>query len=740
MSAHSRPVAGPTSARRPGPRAAGVILLGVPGVLGFFAAFGTLRALVAGAVGLLLGAGIGWLSARSKLSALSTAAVMVVVGALAAGPAALPDTTVSGVVPTLDTGRALAAGVIRCWRDLLTATAPTGVLGDLLLVPYLTGLLGGVLGVVLALRVRRTAWAVLPTGTVLLVSVLLGTQEPVSVLVEGGVFAVLAVGWMAVTAQAWAAPGPVRAVAGLVLLAVAAVVGSVAGPAVTSLAGPRFVLRDEVEPPLDIRAYASPLNGFRKYVKEKDAALFSVSNLPKGARIRLATMDAFDGTVWNVAGGPAGGAAVSSGAFRRLPLDTGRSPSNTTVHVVVKGFTGVWLPDMGDVRSVTFTGPRAADLRDSLRYNTATGTAIVPAGLQAGDGYSFRADVAPQPSAQALDGRGPAVIAQPESLNVPPVISSVAADAVGKAQGAYAKAQAMATTLRTTGYFSDGLENQVASRAGHGSGRLVDLLGSQVWIGDAEQYAAAAGLMARELDLPSRVVMGFAVPTSGSAVIHGSDVDAWIEVDVDGVGWVPISVTPDKNRTPPQKAPAPAPKPKQATQQPPPPIEQPPPPLPATGNDQGNAQKSSSPLPAWLALVLTVAAWVGGPLLLIGLVVAVIVGLKLRRRRIRRRSGSTDQRVAAGWWEVVDAHRDFGATLPPTGTRQEIAGALGRPVTRELAVRADTAVFAGGVVTEDQATGFWELVDRELAELSSVGTRARWRARLSLRSLRRRKP
>jgi hypothetical protein len=55
-----------------------------------------------------------------------------------------------------------------------------------------------------------------------------------------------------------------------------------------------------------------------------------------------------------------------------------------------------------------------------------------------------------------------------------------------------------------------------------------------------------------------------------------------------------------------------------------------------------------------------------------------------------------------------------------------------------VAEQADDAVFAGGVVTDDRARSFWELVDRELADLSSVGARARWRARLSLRSLRRR--
>lgn len=742
MSAHSRKLTEPDTGRRRALLVLGVLLLAVPGLVGFQAAFGTPRALVAGAAGLLLGALIGWGSALRRLSAVTTAALTVVAGALVAGPAALPTTTIAGAVPTLETFQQLAPGVIRSWRNLLTTTAPTGALGDLLLVPYLTGLLAGVLGVVVALRSGRPVWALLPTGAVLVMSVLTGTAQPVSPLLQGGLFAVLTVVWVATTSPAVARPNVTRAVAGLALLVVAAGAAAVLGPAVTRLGADRYVLRDQVDPPFDIRDYQSPLNGFRKYVKDDGGTpLFTVSGAPAGSRIRLATMDAFDGAVWNVAGGAAGDAG-SSGSFRRLALDTDDAGADVTLDVEVEGYAGVWLPGMGELRSVTFTGPRADQLTESFRYNRATGTGIVPAGLREGDGYRFRADLVEEPADADLVGRAAGVLIQPEPQDVPPVVTSAAADAAADAQGAFARAQAIAENLRTTGYYSNGLADQATSRAGHGSGRLTDLLGSRIWIGDEEQYAAAAGLMARQLGLPSRVVMGFEVPAGSSegAAIQGPDVTAWIEVAFDGVGWVPFEVTPDESRIPPEDAPQPAPKPKPATQQPPPPVEQPPPPLPATSDDQGSQEESSSDLPGWLAMVLTVAAWVGGPLLLIALVCGLIIGLKLRRRRRRRREGSAHQRVTAGWWEVLDAHRDHGAVLPPSGTRREIAGAVGREHTRVLAEQADDVVFAGDVVTDDRARSFWELVDRELADLAAVGPRERWRARLSLKSLRRRKP
>jgi transglutaminase-like putative cysteine protease len=722
-------------------RLVGAVVLCLPALLGFTAAFGTPRALVTAVAALLLGAAAGWVSAVRRLSAPTTAALVVVVGAVAAGPLALPGTTAGGVLPTAETFRQLVPGVVRCWRDLVTATAPTGVVAELLLVPYLTALLGGLLAVVLALRTGRPGAAVVPAGAVLVVSVLVGTDSPVSPLVQGAVLAVLAVGWIAVTTAAWSRPDVVRAVAGGVLLAVAAGAATVAAPAVTASGADRFVLRDRVEPPFDVRAYQSPLNGFRRYVKdEHDTPLFTVSGVAPGTRLRLATMDAYDGTVWNVAG--SAGDATSSGTFRRLPLDPG-SAAAVTVHVQVSGLTGVWLPDVGTLRSVAFTGPRAAALGDGLRYNAATGTALVPDGLQPGDGYTVRADVVPEPGGGQLARAQAAALVQPQPQQVPAVLTSTAADAAGPAKTAYARAQAIADTLRTTGYFSDGLADQATSRAGHGSGRLADLLGSKIWIGDGEQYAAAAGLMGRQLGLPTRVVMGFTVPAGGpqGAVVTGQQVTAWIEVAFQGAGWVPFDVTPAASRVPPQQAPQPAPKPKPSTQQPPPPVEQPPPSLPATGNDQGKQQQDRpGGLPGWVGAVLTVAAWVGGPVLLLALLAGLVVGLKLRRRRRRRRTGAAHQRVAAGWWEVLDAHRDHGAALPRTATRREVAGALGRPLPHELALRADSAVFSGATVTDDEAAVFWDLVDQELADLSAGGLKTRWRARLSLRSLRRRTP
>ena len=147
---------------------------------------------------------------------------------------------------------------------------------------------------------------------------MLGTRRPiVDPVLTGVVLAVVLLPW-----AAWRA-GLLRArrvVATGVLVAVAVGAGVVGAPAVVG-ATDRLVVRDEIVPPFDPRDYPSPLSAFREFVKE-DAPLFTVSGLPDGARVRLATMDRYDGVVWNVAGD---GSAQASGG-----VPSGRHEIETT--------------------------------------------------------------------------------------------------------------------------------------------------------------------------------------------------------------------------------------------------------------------------------------------------------------------------------------------------------------------------------------------------------------------------
>ena len=70
----------------------------------------------------------------------------------------------------------------------------------------------------------------------------------------------------------------------------------------SALASPhRLILRDTYNPPLSPYDYTSPLSSMRSYIKDhRDDTLLTITNLPAGTPVRLAVMDWFDGSVWNL--------------------------------------------------------------------------------------------------------------------------------------------------------------------------------------------------------------------------------------------------------------------------------------------------------------------------------------------------------------------------------------------------------------------------------------------------------
>src|SRR5690606_34072882 len=139
------------------------------------------------------------------------------------------------------------------------------------------------------------------------------------------------------------------------------------------------------------------------------------------------------------------------------------------------------------------------------------------------------------------------------------------ADAGGPTGGAAAKV--LVDTFRE-GFYSDGKPNEVQSAAGHGVKRLTDLVSPEEMIGNAEQYASAMGVASQARGLPARVVIGFKVPDRSGKIV-GSDVDAWVEVKLERVGWVAFQPTPDKDRVPKNTQENPEPEPQPNVIQPP---------------------------------------------------------------------------------------------------------------------------------------------------------------------------
>jgi hypothetical protein len=403
----------------------------------------------------------------------------------------------------------------------------------------------------------------------------------------------------------------------------------------------------------------------------------------------------------------------------------------------------VWLPTLGDVAAVRILGTNGDDLRDRFVYNTTTNAAALVGGAPLGTSYELDvvldATLDPDTGTAGLRTAVPGDATVPGIVAVPEALREWIDEVAGDLETPGARLDTALRVLREVGYLSHGVtEDEAPSRPGHSIGRLEDFLGSSPVVGDAEQYAAAAALIARELGFPSRVVLGYGpLAASGSTTFLESDRTAWIEVSTQG-GWQAVDVVSQRRELPPiePEEPVPVVRPQNPAQ---PPVEEPP-----AVEDQAPPEieqtDDTEPDPFWVAFI-AVARIVGSIALVVGVLAApaaTIAVLKRRRRLRRRRAGDPALRILGGWRDITDEARDVGLPLPATGTRREVAAAIGRPQAAVLARVADRAVYAPEEPDHEEADRVWTAADGVRASLTeSLSRRERWRAALSLRSLRR---
>ncbi|MGF9662157.1 transglutaminase-like domain-containing protein [Arthrobacter crystallopoietes] len=756
----------PRSWRTIGIDAAVLALLLTLGVLGFHNVFGgDPRYLVAGIGGVLLGLALALGCAWYRLGLLATATAGLVAYLVLGSTFAAPTEAIAGFLPSLESLRTVLTGFIFAWKDILTVAAPVGVSGGMLVVPFLGSLTAALLAGTLAWRIKGLYWATLPVTALFILGIAFGTNAPTLPLLRGVLLVAAAVAWLAWrhhTARTGglaggaglnaAEPAARRAStirrAGLAagVLAVATAATALASPALTATEE-RKVLRDVVVPPVDLYDYPSPLMNFRQYVKDKsEDTLFTVRGLPAGERVRLAALDTYDGVVYNV-NPESGGNYAPVGDASSLGTLTGDRES-VELDFSVGDYTGVWLPAGGQLNGVAMDGPRAKEVGGSLYYNEDSETALATSYLRPEDTYSVNVTFPEQPEDGRLAQDGFARLSLPEPDQVPPVIATKANELVGDATEPIEQVRQLERALHENGFFSNGKEDEARSLSGHGAGRITALLDAEQMIGDDEQYAVAMALMARQLGMPARVVMGFYPdPTKERTAadpveIKGKDVHAWVEVAFENAGWVAFDPTPDKDNepTPPQQQPKSTPKPQ--VLQPPPPPQEPaelppdsaPEPQDAEQDDKGFWEQWG-----WLFAAVGVALI---PVIILMIPLLLIAWLKLRRRKRRASEGLPSTRVSGGWSEVVSLAMDMGATATPRATRREHAAELAEAfpsasgTTTLLARRADAAVFGRGEPTEVQVRQYWESVDKSLEEMSAgAGFWKRQRAKYSLRSL-----
>ena len=737
--------------RPAGPQIADAAVIGALTVLAgtaFGPAYGGRQFVGVLAAGAVVGVLAGLLPSVARWPGWSTLPIAVL-GYLACSGLAVPTRAAAGVLPTGETVRIAAIGVVTSWKQALTVAVPVGSAGALLVPALVSATVLATDGALLAVRGPVAPIALVGPIAMVGVAALFGTTVAWHPEVVGVVLAaagLLWAGWR--RRRAGLAGLEWRRPAGVLLVLVPALAGGLLlGPSLLAHAE-RATLRAVVQPPFDPQAYPSPLSGFRRYVKaDRSTVLFDVTGLPAGARIRLAALDSYDGVVL--------GTSADTGTFARVGDKISGAPpgARATVSLTVRGYSDVWLPDAGYLSGVAFGGPRGDALTEHFRYDRSTGTGVVTSGLRSGDVITEQVSVPADPAAAQMAAAQVEQVDQSEPRDVPDVIASKAQEytASVRDKGPYAIATALAAGLRDAGYFSHGDDGAVSSPAGHGADRMIRLLTAPTMVGDQEQYSVAMALMARSLGLPARVVMGFS-PRGASAVqqVTGADVTAWVEIPFTGYGWVAFDPTPDQSKVPQQQRPDQQQNAHQQQVQPPPPPEPPERAQTTKVADPGASDKPddnkqnqdqhvlAAPFPVGVVL------GIGIPLLVILLPLLLIIGAKSRRAARRRLRGSPAARIAGGWSEIVDRSTDLGFRGAPGSTRSEVGGALdgeyGGSVAT-LARTADSAVFAPDPVDPREAEAFWTDVREELRRMDAGRSWwRRWRARVSLRSLRRRGP
>ncbi|CAD6004726.1 transglutaminase-like domain-containing protein [Agreia sp. COWG] len=733
------------------------------GAVALWPIYQTPRLVVLAAVSLVAGAVLAWLGALFRWPGYAVLAAALALFIAVGVPLAVPDRAVSGVLPSFEGVRDLVASAALGWKQLVTVDLPVASY-QALLVPALVLLLGGtVAGLSIVLRVRRGEFGIVAPIVVIVAGIALGSPVAWYPQLLGLSALLVSIAW--ISWRAWrrrrvairvlaGETGPdaprgergmpgrpaVRPAVTAVVVVALAVGAGVSAAALLPPSGGRDVVRASIERPFDPRDYASPLSGFRAFWSADESAepLFTITGLVEKSRIRLATLDTYNGVVYSVGDGAT---ESESGFFARVPSTVdraGEAGTPVSASITIENYRGVWLPTVGELSSVDFAGPRSATLADAFYFNRASGAAALLGGVQPGDSYTLDAIQRPAPSDEELLSASPGTEKVPAPENVPSAVRDTVEKVAAGQDSPGEKLSAIISYVRSTGYISHGIDDsRPYSRSGHAADRITELLTAPVMLGDGEQYATAVALMADELGFPARVVLGFE-PREGQNTVTGSDVSAWVEVDTDAYGWVAVDATPDDREIPEQLP--------DATQQVSrPQVVIPPPPAsddtPVEPNRPESDEKAQKPVDEFWPAVLAVVRIVGtaGLVLLVLAAPALAIGItKLARRRRRRNETRAAGRIAGAWNEVVDAALDYGYAVPQTATRREFAAVIAKTEVATLAVEADRAVFADDEVSPRAAAEYWR--DLEALRVSWASDYTRWerlRAALSLRSLRR---
>jgi transglutaminase-like putative cysteine protease len=640
---------------------------------------------------------------RILLSATLPAAAIALVGTSRLASGIAGAITVPACVLACSPGSpttALAA-VVGGWARILDSSLPAAASPEQVPVVVAVVASASAAGAFAARREFSALLVVAPSFTAFIVARALGTRPHSQTLL------LFALAWAGVTAvllmrRANSILAIRRCLSGLLVASIAISLGVAVGPVLPSAgAFDPSRLRHHPSSHLDQPDVLSEIRALQSQPERPLlSANISAEGLPKTSPlfVRLAIMDKFDGWVWS-----------SSGDYGAMGDNVPGAPPGSPRSVrlsetfVIQETLGPWIPVVGD--PITVTTPR----QEGIAFNASTGALALATGPRASDRFLITAQL------PVLDDY------QLVSASADPNATRAAFDLPERfpksftdyAHGAAGSGTTFARVSRLQTLFRQRLRFDPYAPSGHTLRDLAAFLDpSSGRRGGSEQYAAAFALLARAAGVPSRVVVGFQT-TPGVQLLTTHQLQAWPEVALAGLGWVPLTPeTRDSSKAKSQQLQESAAS-KAAAKLADGSLK-----APSAGappNDASTLAPEPRHHASWpTALIATL-------LLLAGAVLFMAWRLFRRRRQNAGKQASAEGRIAGAWRTARDLLSARGLRSQPSATPAEVVDAArtaevgDRPCSHltNLQVLIEAAIYAppGSVTDADAATAQFALTE-----------------------------
>jgi transglutaminase-like putative cysteine protease len=437
---------------------------------------------------------------------------------------------------------------------------------------------------------------------------------------------------------------------------------------------------------------------------EKHVALSYSTVSGKPEYLRLVVVSDFFSNSW----GPNQPALDQDNRPVDLPRPPGLAVGVTTEREVsyihVANLLSPWLPVPYPASSIT-------GLTGSWQYIPDSLTVASNLSLARGENYTV-SSVVLTPTPEQLLATGSSVPSGfGDFLSLPPdtpgIIASTAEKVTAGESSNYEKALALQEYLRSSPFQYS--ETAPVSDGYDGTGVEVVAKFLEAHRGYCIHFASAMAVMARELGIPSRMIVGFqpGSPTNNADntrrlfEVTTQDLHTWPELYFKGIGWVRFEPTPSRGSVPDYANPT----------VPGVPVIQDPgavaPGAPGEGQNGGlGPQVDAGPTvvrwltsgnwSSWLAIT-------GTGVVLVALIFLPAGARTLRRRRRVAALRSGRGTAASAWRELLESSEDVGVTVSPTLTPREAVARLQR--VRGMNSAGQLALVSLGEAVEREGYG-----------------------------------